>query len=75
MKFWSIKMCKDYIDKSRWDHNKYYVPKFIQLTKEEKFNLHQLYTYDQFEWMTATNSIGVTAPFYNTKCSFGEKAL
>ena len=73
MKFWVVNMCKECIDKSKWDHKRYTIPKSVELTDEEKFNLHELYTYDKFKWMAETKSLGVSAPFYDKRCSFGEK--
>ena len=75
MKFWVMNLCKDCIDRSRWKHTRYLIPKSIELTEEEKFNMHELYTYEKLKWMAEAKSVGVTAPFYDNRCSFGEKAL
>lgn len=75
MKFWVVNLCKDCIDKSRWKNNLYKVPKSVELTESDKFNLHELHTYDRFKWMAESKSIGVTAPFYEMRCSFGDQAL
>ena len=75
MQYWFVNLCKDRSEKQRWKHDKYQIPSSIHLTEQEKFNLHQLYTYDQFDWMVETKSMGVTSPFYDKICSFSDEAL